>query len=60
MRKSKLKMRRAISLSLCLFFGLPICAETVKGLVLDATTQEPIIGANVIIKSRPTVGGVTD
>ncbi len=60
MRKSKLKMWRAISLSLCLFFGLPICAETVKGLVLDATTQEPIIGANVIIKSRPTVGGVTD
>lgn len=36
-------------------------AQTVKGRVVDAESQQPVIGANVIITSMtPILGGVTD
>lgn len=36
-------------------------AQTVKGRVVDAESQQPVIGANVIVTSvTPLIGGVTD
>jgi len=36
-------------------------AQTVKGRVIDAESQQPVIGANVIVTSvTPLIGGVTD
>lgn len=48
----------AISL-LCTLPMLAQDATTVKGLVLDAT-NEPIIGATVIVKDNPSIGTITD
>ena len=33
---------------------------TLKGKILDGTNGEPLIGANIIVKSDPNVGTVTD
>lgn len=42
-----------------LAFALP--AQTVKGRVVDTESQQPVIGANVIVTSvTPIIGGVTD
>lgn len=40
----------------CLFYG----QSKVKGTVVDETTGEALIGANVVVKDSPTSGTVTD
>lgn len=38
----------------------PLQAEEYEGVVIDANTQESIIGATVRLKNNPAVGVVTD
>ena len=42
-----------------LFVGISL-ARTVRGTVIDATTDDPVIGASVMCKGYPTVGTATD
>lgn len=52
--------RRILSLLLCLMFvGGVLSAKTIKGIVLDDSDGEPIIGATVVCKGT-NVGVVTD
>lgn len=36
------------------------CQKTISGIVKDASTNEPIIGANIILKSNNSIGTVSD
>lgn len=52
---------KLFSLIICLFIGVNVFAQesTVRGKILDKTTKEGLIGANVQIKGT-TIGAVTD
>ncbi|GJM33657.1 MAG: SusC/RagA family TonB-linked outer membrane protein [Saprospiraceae bacterium] len=54
----KLKMTSFLVLFLCLTVGL-MAQRTISGVVTDATTGEPLIGANVLIVGTST-GTITD
>lgn len=59
-KKSNLSFRRAIaSLMMCVFaVGFAFAQQTVSGVVVDKT-NEPIIGASVMVKGT-TVGTITN
>ena len=54
-------MRKVLTLSLCLFAAVSLFAQTQKvtGMVIDAKTQEPLIGVT-ILELGTTNGIVTD
>lgn len=62
---TQIKQLKSISVSLIIF--LSICVSTlsaqnntiVRGVIVD-TSQEPIIGASVVLKSNASVGTITD
>lgn len=57
-------MQRKSTLLLCSLLctcGVALAqARQIKGRVISSEDQEPIIGANVIIKDKPTIGAATD
>lgn len=53
-------MRKTLNLTLCiLLIANWLCAQTIEGIVEDASTNEPIIGANVVVKGTSN-GTTTD
>jgi TonB-dependent starch-binding outer membrane protein SusC len=62
MKKYKFKSSHFFPLVSFLFlhFGIIFGQRTIIGSVTDATSREPLVGANIILKSDNTVGTVTD
>ena len=56
-----MRLKKFVLLAAISFFSLSAFADvTVKGVVIDAETNEPIIGATVVEKGRATNGAATD
>lgn len=56
-----MRLKKFVLLAAMSFFSLSVFADvTVKGVVIDAETNEPIIGATVVEKGRATNGAATD
>ena len=52
-------------LTLLLFLALPICvlaqrAQTIKGIVVDGETKQPLVGATVFVQLDELIGASTD
>ncbi len=60
-RKNLLSMRGILTLILCIpAFAIFSQTVTVSGTITDATFNEPVIGATVIVQGNPSQGTVTD
>lgn len=58
--KNSLKIKRAYLLSVLLFTALSVQAVSIRGIVVNARTQEPLTGATVgLVDGKSVVGGVT-
>ncbi len=56
-----MRLKKIVLLIAMFLLSLPAMAQvTVKGIVIDAETGEPIIGATVLEKERPSNGTATD
>ena len=61
MKKNLIRLRGFLALMMC-FSALTVFAQTVTvtGTITDATFNEPVIGATIIVQGNATVGTVTD
>lgn len=56
-------MKKQLLITAAILIGSSIVSaqtQSVRGVITDASTGEPIIGANVIVKGHSGVGTVTD
>ncbi len=61
-------MKICVSTLLFFFWALPVTANenddnrfgSISGQLIDGTTQQPLVGVNIVIVEQPTIGSITD